>query len=77
MRLIDADVLAQEVKKSMNTNTYNNSQTMINHILEHMNFLRLIESAPEIDLIEPNLKLAYYWVREGNHIFRFPLEFLE
>ena len=73
MRLIDADVLAQEVKKSMNTNTYNNSQTMINHILEHMNFLRLIESAPEINPIKPHSNNAYGWTREGNNIFYFPL----
>lgn len=74
MRLIDADALAQEVKKSMNTNTYNNSQTMINHILEHMNFLRLIESAPEINPIKPHPNNAYGWIREGNNIFYFPLE---
>ena len=73
MRLIDADVLAQEVKKSMNANTYDNPETMINHILEHMNFLRLIESAPEINPIKQHPNNAYGWIREGNEIFYFPL----
>lgn len=73
MRLIDADVLAQEVKKSMNANTYDNPETMINHLLEHMNFLRLIESAPEINPIKPHPNNAYGWTREGNNIFYFPL----
>lgn len=73
MRLIDADALIQEVKNSMNANTYGDPQIMLNRISEHMNFLHLIETAPEINPIGAKpANTCYCWTRIGNDVFYFP-----
>ncbi len=73
MRLIDADALIQEVKNSMNANTYGDPQTMLNRISEHINFLHLIETAPEINPTGTKpANTCYCWTRIGNNVFYFP-----
>ena len=46
MRLIDADELLERVEASMKNNTHRNGNAELNHISEHMHFMRLIVDQP-------------------------------
>ena len=48
MRLIDADELLERVKASMKNNTHRNGNAALNHISEHMHFMRLIVDQPTL-----------------------------
>ena len=51
-RLIDANVLMEEVDKSKHDNPHPPGIVRLNHLNEHDHFLRMIYDAPTVDAVE-------------------------
>ena len=51
MRLIDADVLSDEVAYSQHNNPHTDGKVKLNHHNEHDHFLNMIFNAPTVDAV--------------------------
>lgn len=60
MRLIDADELLERVEASMKNNTHRNGNAALNHISEHMHFMRLIVDQPTLFDVEGKRLMEIY-----------------
>ena len=60
MRLIDADELLERVEASMKNNTHRNGNAALNHISEHMRFMRLIVDQPTLFDVEGKKLMEIY-----------------